>query len=58
MVVGLPFLNVRLGDPNLKNHLKLVLYWVGTHRIYIFILVGGFKYFLFSPLLGEDSRFD
>ena len=28
-----------------------------TFWVYI-ILGGGFKYFLFSPLLGEDSHFD
>ena len=26
--------------------------------VYIFFLGGGFKYFLFSPLFGEDSHFD
>ena len=28
------------------------------YSIYIYILGGGFKYFLFSSLFGEDSHFD
>ena len=31
---------------------------VGSRYIYIFILGGGFKYFLFSPLFGEGFQFD
>ena len=27
-------------------------------REYLPMLVGGFKYFLFSPLFGEESHFD
>ena len=32
--------------------------WNEIHRIIISNLGDGFKHFLFSPLLGEDSHFD
>ena len=33
----------------------LLLSW---DAVYVGLLGGGFKYFLFSPLPGEDSHFD
>ena len=31
---------------------------MGNRELLNLLLVGGFKYFLFSPLFGEDSHFD
>ena len=36
-----------------QRNLKVVHVYSHLHR-----LVGGFKHFLFSPLLGKDSHFD
>ena len=48
-----------------KNSNDTILGWVGRTQkqsidVYRWdiIPVGGFRYFLFSPLLGEDSHFD
>ena len=40
------------------KHMSLVFEDVGGKLVFKDFLGGGFKYFLFSPLFGEDSQFD
>ena len=60
---GLHLQNVIPKDWNLKNPLeqwetKNSLFKLYIGGLYNPLLGGGFKYFLFSPLLGEDFQFD
>ena len=56
--------NMKLGNPeNWMNHLEDLPRKMEQPEPFFFltkcmILGGGFKYFLFSPLFGEDSHFD
>ena len=52
--VGVEFLLVKMESVHYHLSFALFLEYVHLKRY----LGGGFKYFLFSPLLGEDSHFD